>query len=370
MSSPFPSTPPTSPESVAGSGGSSASDPSPRKLTYRPDEDPAPSAPSSPQAAAAVAKAAVVATRKAGAEKSRWRFLPANPLGRWLAANHGGVGAVVDRDGPAPAAAKAIGISEREMTMPEQATIVSGNVGVVAPSSVDVEQGRSEEEDAGKAPSFAKEEMEEEKVVTASLMTVKEAPTSTKDEKEGVRAANGDDATAAGVLLKRESDALMHSYFQKNLYWQRIRRQKQIAAAAMGGGGIFRSGRSEYYGTQPEDNEHSFAVVLSEMETQKKREQEEEMKKKKRREEEEEEEKKRQPAAIGTLLGFHALVIKLVREGESILESDRATEVSWQLRNRIISSRPYSQNLYFRLCLCLSPLNRVLSPSDVERMTQ
>jgi len=30
-----------------------------------------------------------------------------------------------------------------------------------------------------------------------------------------------------------------------------------------GGSGIFRSGRSECYGTQPNDNEHSFAVVLS-----------------------------------------------------------------------------------------------------------
>ena len=49
-----------------------------------------------------------------------------------------------------------------------------------------------------------------------------------------------------------------------------------------GGSGIFRSGRSEYYGTQPNDNEHSFAVVLLEMEMQKKIEQDEEMKKKRR----------------------------------------------------------------------------------------
>jgi len=252
------------------------------------------------------------------------------------------------------------------MMMPEQATFVaSGNVGAVAPSSSrDVEIGRSEE-DTEKAPSFAKDEMEEEKVVTASLIEDEakvvhadggavKAPTSTKDEEEGVvRAANGDGASSGtGVERRREDDAL-HSYFQKNLYWQRIRRQKQIVAAAGGLGGIFRSGRSEYYGTQPMDNEHSFAVVLSEMETEKKREEEEKEMKKKRREEEKEKEKKRQPAVSGTLLGFHALVIKLVREGESISER-RAQRRSWQLRNRIISSRPYSQNLYFHLCLCLS----------------
>jgi hypothetical protein len=67
--SPFPSTPPTSPESVAGSG-SSASDPS-RKLTYHQDEDPAASPPPAPSSrqAAAVSEAAVVATKKAAAEK-------------------------------------------------------------------------------------------------------------------------------------------------------------------------------------------------------------------------------------------------------------------------------------------------------------
>ena len=95
---------------------------------------------------------AVVATKKAAAEKSRWRwrFLPANPLGRWLAADDGNVGAV-DQDGPASATAKTMfGISERGMMMPEQASIVSGNVGVVAPSPVDIEKGRSEE-DMGRA---------------------------------------------------------------------------------------------------------------------------------------------------------------------------------------------------------------------------
>ena len=94
---------------------------------------------------------AVVATKKAAAEKSRWRwrFLLANPLGRWLAADDSNVGAV-DQDGPVSATAKTmIGISERGMMMPEQASIVSGNVGVVAP--VDVEKGRSEE-DMGRAP--------------------------------------------------------------------------------------------------------------------------------------------------------------------------------------------------------------------------
>ena len=79
-SSPFPSTPPTSPESVAGSG-SSASNLSLRKLTYHQDEDPAASPPPTPSSrqAAAVTEAAVVATKKAAAEKSRLRFLPANP---------------------------------------------------------------------------------------------------------------------------------------------------------------------------------------------------------------------------------------------------------------------------------------------------
>jgi hypothetical protein len=315
-------TPPTSPESVAGSG-SSAGDPSPRKLTYhhhhRDEEDPA-----------------AGTTKKAAAEKSTsWRFLPAkNPLRRWLAANEGNVVGADRYGSSASAAAKTIGISELRMMMPEQATVVtSGNVGVVAPSSRDVEIGRSEE-DTGKAPSFAKDEMEEEKVVTASLIKDEakvvradggavKAPTSTKDEKEGlVRAANGDDASSATGVERRREDAALHSYFQKNLYWQRIRKQKQIVAAAGGGGGIFRSGRSEYYGTQPVDNEHSFAVVLSEMETEKKREEEEKEMKKKRREEEKEKEKekekKRQPAVSGTLLGFRALVIKLVREGESI----------------------------------------------------
>ena len=58
---------------------------------------------------------AVVATKKATVEKSRWRFLPANPLGRWLAADNGNVGAV-DQDGPVSATAKTmIGISERGM---------------------------------------------------------------------------------------------------------------------------------------------------------------------------------------------------------------------------------------------------------------
>ena len=47
---------------------------------------------------------AVVATKKATVEKSRWRFLPANPLGRWLAADDGNVGAKT-----------MIGISERGM---------------------------------------------------------------------------------------------------------------------------------------------------------------------------------------------------------------------------------------------------------------
>ena len=268
---------------------------------------------------------------------SRRFLLAKNPLRRWwLAANDGNVVGAVDRYGSsASATAKTIGISELRMMMPEQATVVtSGNVGVVAaPSSRDVEIGRSEE-DTGKAPSFAKDEMEEEKVVTASLMKDEakgvradggavKAPTSTKDEKERVvRAANGDDASSATGVERRREDAALHSYFQKNLYWQRVRKQKQIVAAAGGGGGIFRSGRSEYYGTQPVDNEHSFAVVLSEMETEKKREEEEKEMKKKRREEEKEKEKekekKRQPALSGTLLGFRALVIKLVREGESI----------------------------------------------------
>ena len=98
---------------------------------------------------------AVVATKKAAAEKEksrwRWRFLLANPLGRWLAADNSNVGAV-DQDGPVSATAKTmIGISERGMMMPEQASIVSGNVGVVAPSPVDIETGRSEE-DMGRAP--------------------------------------------------------------------------------------------------------------------------------------------------------------------------------------------------------------------------
>ena len=94
-SSPFPSTPPTSPESVAGSG-SSASNLSLRKLTYHQDEDPAASPPPTPSSrqAAAVTEAAVVATKKAAAEKSRLRFLPANPPGRWLAADDGNVGVV------------------------------------------------------------------------------------------------------------------------------------------------------------------------------------------------------------------------------------------------------------------------------------
>ena len=47
---------------------------------------------------------AVVATKKVTVEKSRWRFLPANPLGRWLAADDGNVGAKT-----------MIGISERGM---------------------------------------------------------------------------------------------------------------------------------------------------------------------------------------------------------------------------------------------------------------
>ena len=88
------------------------------------------------------------------AEKSRWRwrFLPANTLGRWLAADNGNVGAV-DQDGPASAMAKTmIGISDRGMMMPEQASIISGNVRVVvAPSLVDVEKGCAEE-DMGRAP--------------------------------------------------------------------------------------------------------------------------------------------------------------------------------------------------------------------------
>ena len=91
---------------------------------------------------------------KASAEKSRWRwrFLLANPLGRWLAADDGNVGAV-DQDGPASATAKTMfGISERGMMMPEQASIVSGNVRVVvAPSLVDVEKGCAEE-DMGRSP--------------------------------------------------------------------------------------------------------------------------------------------------------------------------------------------------------------------------
>jgi len=89
---------------------------------------------------------AVVATKKAAAEKSRWRwrFLPANPLGRWLAADDGNVGGV-DQDGPLSATAKSmIGISERGMTMPEQASIVSGNDGVLVPSPVDIEKRHGE----------------------------------------------------------------------------------------------------------------------------------------------------------------------------------------------------------------------------------
>ena len=96
---------------------------------------------------------AVVATKKAAAEKLRWRwrFLLANPLGRWLAADDSNVGAV-DQDGPASATAKImIGISERGMMMPEQESIISGNVGVVAPSPVDVKKERSEEA-MGRAP--------------------------------------------------------------------------------------------------------------------------------------------------------------------------------------------------------------------------
>jgi hypothetical protein len=60
---------------------------------------------------------------------------------------------------------------------------------------------------------------------------------------------------------------------------QRQQRERSQSPEANARSGIFQSGRSKCYGTQPKDNKHSFAVVLSEMEMQKKREQDKEMKK-------------------------------------------------------------------------------------------
>ena len=92
---------------------------------------------------------------------------------------------------------------------------------------------------------------------------------------------------------------------------KRKRQQKQIKVASSG---VYRSGRSKLL-RQPEDNEHGYAVVLSEKQMKKKKEEEEELEKK--RQYEEEEEKKIHQVVRGTLLEFHALVIKLVREGKS-----------------------------------------------------
>lgn len=76
------------------------------------------------------------------------------------------------------------------------------------------------------------------------------------------------------------------------------------ANSGSGSGGIFRSGTSNYYGVQPRDNEHTFAAVLSQKETEKKM------------EDEREEEMRRQHAATRTFSAFHESVVKLVRESK------------------------------------------------------
>ena len=91
---PSPSSPPTSPESVNGSGDggngdSSAGNPRPRKSTNR-NEDAA----AQPPPATAATKAAAAATMAAAAGiLARGGFpLPSNPLRRWLAAAPGAGG--------------------------------------------------------------------------------------------------------------------------------------------------------------------------------------------------------------------------------------------------------------------------------------
>jgi hypothetical protein len=65
--------------------------------------------------------------------------------------------------------------------------------------------------------------------------------------------------------------------------------------------GIYRSGSTNYYGSQPQDNEHCYDKVLSEMETIKKSEEELNQKNEMARKQQE----------------FHAIVTTLVEEGKS-----------------------------------------------------
>ncbi|KAL3822035.1 hypothetical protein ACHAXA_007828 [Cyclostephanos tholiformis] len=282
-SSPPSTTPPTSPESDADSG--SGSDPSPRKLTYRDEDDD-----SNPPVSTLPPHAE---TRGVAMGKSSLRF-SFNPIRKWLADN------VRTSHDVSVSVIKTNDVDTAREMVPGQA-IVSGNIGVLAPM-IDATNGHVE--DGGMESSSVKEKTDEGFGVKASLKrddANEEADggmlvlPSMKDAKEGVH-TNGVDAPA-GVDRKRE-DALF-SYLQKNLSWQRMRKEKQMRVA---GSGIFRSGTSRYYGVQPRDNEHTFAAVLSQKETEKKI------------EEEREEEKRRQQVASRTLLGFHASVIKLVRE--------------------------------------------------------
>ena len=95
-----------------------------------------------------------------------------------------------------------------------------------------------------------------------------------------------------GAVMKNDSP--LKSYVEKQMVWERKRKERQINDAKSG---IYRSGSTNYYGLHP----HCYDKVLSEMETIKKSEEELKQKDEMARKQQE----------------FHAIVTTLVEEGKS-----------------------------------------------------
>lgn len=110
-----------------------------------------------------------------------------------------------------------------------------------------------------------------------------------------IESSNVSANASMGAVVKNDSP--FKSYVEKQKVWQRKRQERQMNVAKSG---IYRSGSTNYYGMQPQDNDHCYDKVLSEMETIKKS---EELKQKDEMAREQQE--------------FHAIVTTLVEEGKS-----------------------------------------------------
>ena len=113
-------------------------------------------------------------------------------------------------------------------------------------------------------------------------------------ERSNGRVTSSNVSANASMGAVTKNDSPLKSYVEKQMVWERKRKERQINDAKSG---IYRSGSTNYYGLHP----HCYDKVLSEMETIKKS--EEELKQK------EEMARKQQE--------FHAIVTTLVEEGKS-----------------------------------------------------